>query len=161
MRNIHRYFWYKIIRNTEHRPHGAAASRPPHRRRLCVLCFWLFYIINVYEYSSYIPYIFPKYLPYISLGCFWIYGVKSRFGHEQMTTFGSISHVLVPQLTFWGNFIMVLHGFVWRSPKSKVLRPNEWKIRQKTKNKTKQIKSSLLIGRIVLTCCKGSTRCNA
>ena len=35
------------------------------RRRLCVLCFWLFYIMNIYGYSLYIPYIFPKYALYL------------------------------------------------------------------------------------------------
>ena len=84
--------WYKVIRNKEHRgtafggaPKGAAAK--------CDLCFWLFDIINIYGYSLYIPYMSPKYFPYISLMCFSIYGVKSRSGHDQMTTFGSISHV--------------------------------------------------------------------
>ena len=69
IRNIHKYLWYKIIRSTEHRPNGAAAKRPPHwgrrrRRRLCVLCFWLFYIIDIYGYSLYSPYIFPIYFLY-------------------------------------------------------------------------------------------------
>ena len=30
IRNIHKYLWYRIIRNKEHRPNGATASRPPH-----------------------------------------------------------------------------------------------------------------------------------
>ena len=47
VRNTHKYLWYRIIRNTRNRPNGAVAKRPPHwgrrrRRRLCVLCFWLF-----------------------------------------------------------------------------------------------------------------------
>ena len=85
--NIHKYLWYiyiyksNIIRNTEHRPNGAASKRPPHggrrrRQRLCVLCFWLFYTIHIYGYSLYIPvysciyslnipYIFPSYCPYV------------------------------------------------------------------------------------------------
>ena len=40
-------------------PNGATAWRPPHWD--CVLCFWLFYIINLYGYSLYIPYIFHIY----------------------------------------------------------------------------------------------------
>ena len=39
-------------------------------------------------------------------------------GHVHVPTFGPISHVSGPKLTFGGNFTMVLHGFVWRSPKN-------------------------------------------
>ena len=30
IRNIHKYLWYEIIRNTEHSPNGSTAKRPPH-----------------------------------------------------------------------------------------------------------------------------------
>ena len=40
-----------------------------------------------------------------------------RSGHVQSQSFGSISHVSGPKLNFWGIFIMVLDGFVWRSSK--------------------------------------------
>ena len=60
--SIHKYLWYKIIRNTD--PMGS------HRMRR--LYFWLFYIISIYGYSFYTPYIFhiyiytnPRYVPYI------------------------------------------------------------------------------------------------
>ena len=59
IRNIHKYSWYKIIRNTEHRPNGAAASRPPHGG----VAFGLFYVIDIYGYSLY----FPAYIPWIFL----------------------------------------------------------------------------------------------
>ena len=82
-----------MSRNKEHRgaafggaPNGAAASRPSHW--VCVLCFSLFYIINIYGYSLDIPYIFHIYI-YIyiyflnmfhicSLMCFLICGVNRR-----------------------------------------------------------------------------------
>ena len=52
------------------------------RRRRRRLCFWLFYIINIYGYSLYIPYIFHIYFlnmfHIFSLVCFLIYGVNRR-----------------------------------------------------------------------------------
>ena len=51
IRYIHKYLWYKIIRNTD----------PMGRRRRRRLCFWLFYIIIIYGYSLYVPYIFHIY----------------------------------------------------------------------------------------------------
>ena len=50
--SIHKYLWYKIIRNTD--PMGS------HRMRR--LYFWLFYIISIYGYSFYTPYIFHIYI---------------------------------------------------------------------------------------------------
>ena len=35
--------------------------------------------------------------------------------HVQSPTFGQISHVSGAKLSFRDNFIMVLHGFAWRS----------------------------------------------
>ena len=83
---------------------------------------WMFLI-----YSLYVPHIynyiytFPEYVPYISLVCFLIYGVKSRSGHDRSQSFGSVSHVPGPKLTFWGNFQMILHGVVLRSSNNKVV----------------------------------------
>ena len=64
---------------------GGRRRRPPHWRHLC---FSLFYIINIYGYSLYIPYIFHiyiyiyfflKYMFHIpSLMYFLIYGVNRR-----------------------------------------------------------------------------------
>ena len=51
LRNLHKHLWYRKIRNT-----GATFGGAP-----LGLCFWLFYIINIYGYSSYIPYIFHIY----------------------------------------------------------------------------------------------------
>ena len=111
IRNIQKYLWYGIIRNT-----GAAfGGRTIGTRRRQCLCSWLFYIIIFYGYSLYIPYIFPKYVPYISLVCFLIYGGKSRSGHDRSQNCCSILHVSGPKLTFWCNLQMVLHGFAWRS----------------------------------------------
>ena len=66
-----------------------------------------------------IPYIFHIYFlnmfHIFSLVCFLIYGVKSRSGHDRSKSFGPISDVSGPKLTFWGNFLMILHGFVWRN----------------------------------------------
>ena len=55
-------------------------------------------------------------------------------------TFWQIVHVSGLEMTFWGNFIMVLHGFASRSPKNTVLRPKTLKYDQKPKNKTKNQK---------------------
>ena len=87
IRNIHRYLWYKIIRNTD--PMG----RPPSAAAPLGLCLWLFYIINIYGYSLYIPYIFHIYIHFLdmfhvfSFVCFLIYGVKSRSGHDRSQSF--------------------------------------------------------------------------
>ena len=126
IRNIHKHLWSKMIRNSETQTQWGT-------RRRQRLCFWSFYIIDIYGYSLYIPYIFHisflKMLHRFSLVCFLIYGVKSSFGHEQMMSVGQISHVSVPKLSFWGNFMMVLHGFASRSPKNTVLRQNNNNIR--------------------------------
>ena len=45
-------------------------------------------------------------------------------------------HVSGLEIIFWGNFIMVLHGFAPRSPRNTVLRPKTLKYYQKPKNKT-------------------------
>ena len=86
IRNIHKYLWYKIIRNT-----GTAFGGAP-----LGLCFCLFYTIDIYGYSSYIPYIFHIYFlnmfHIFSLVCFLIYSMNSRSGHYQITTFGPILH---------------------------------------------------------------------
>ena len=62
---IHKYWWYKIIRNTD--PMGRRR-----RRRLCVWDYFIFYIINIYGYISYTfliysiyAYMFPRYVPCI------------------------------------------------------------------------------------------------
>ena len=59
IRNIHKYLWYKIIRNT-----GAAFGGRPIGSVFLIILYhkylWIFLI-----YSLYIPYIFPEYVPYI------------------------------------------------------------------------------------------------
>ena len=67
-----------------------------------------------------------------SLVCFLICAVKSRSGHDRSQSFDPISHASDPKLTFSGNFIMVLHGFAWRSSKNTALRPKNVNIKQKT-----------------------------
>ena len=61
--NIHWYLWYEIIRNIGAAFGGAQMGRPPSAAApfKLGLCFWLFYIINIYGYSVYIPYIFHIY----------------------------------------------------------------------------------------------------
>ena len=118
IRNIHRYSWFKIIRNPD--PMG----RPPKAAPLCSLLLLIFclryeYLLIFLIYSLCISYlqvlniflVFP-------FACFVIYSVNSRSGHDRSQTFGSISHVSNPKLTFWGNFIILLHGFAWRNPKN-------------------------------------------
>ena len=59
IRNIHKYLWYKIIRNTD--PMGRLPkAAPAFLITLYHKYLWIFLI-----YSLYIPYIFPKYVPYI------------------------------------------------------------------------------------------------
>ena len=71
-----------MIRNTDPMGRPPKAAAPLGRRRRRRLCFWLFYIINLYGYSLYIPYIFHIYFlamfHIFSLVCFFIYGVKRR-----------------------------------------------------------------------------------
>ena len=87
IKNIHRYLWYKIIRNTDPMGRPPSAAAPLGRRRRGRLCFWLFLIINIYGYSLYIPYIVHIYFldmfHIFSLVCFLIYGIKSRSGHDR------------------------------------------------------------------------------
>ena len=81
------YLRYEIIRNTGAAFGGAPMGRPPSAAAPLGLCFWLSYIINIYGYSLYIPYIFHIYFlnmfHIFSLVCFLIYGVKSRSGHDR------------------------------------------------------------------------------
>ena len=69
----------------------------------------------MYGYYLYIPYMFPKYIPYTSLACFLIYGVKSRSGHDRSQSFGPISHVLGPKLNF------LIKKRVFRAPPRKTM----------------------------------------
>ena len=104
IRNIHKYLWYKMIRNTDPMGRSPKAAAPLGRRRRRRLCFWLFYIINVYGfiYSLYIPYIYFLNMFHIfSLVCFLIYGVKSRSRHDRSQSFDPISHISDTKLTFW------------------------------------------------------------
>ena len=56
-----------------------------------------------------------------------------RSGHVRSQSLGPISHVSDPKLNFSGNFIMVLHGFMWKSSKNAVLKQKSLKIRTKNK----------------------------
>ena len=51
-----------------------------------------------------IPYIFHIYslnmFHILSLVCFLVYGVKSSFGHDQISTFGPLPHASGPKMTF-------------------------------------------------------------
>ena len=61
IRNIHRYSWCRIIRNT-----GVAFGGAP-MGRVCVSDYFKHeYVWRFFIYSLYIPYKFPKYVPYIS-----------------------------------------------------------------------------------------------
>ena len=108
IRNIHRYLWYKIIWNTGAAFGGAPMGRPPSAAAPLGLCFWSFYIKDIYGYSMYTPYIFHIYFlnmfRIFSLVCFLIYSVNRRFGHDRSPALGLISHISGPKLSFWGNF---------------------------------------------------------
>ena len=71
-----------------------------------------------------------------------------RSGHVQIPTFGIISHVSGPKLTFGGNFIMVLHGFASRSSKNIVfpLKDIFDKKKDPDPNKSRKIRKQNLIG---------------
>ena len=89
-----------MSRNKEHR--GAAFGGRPIGSVFFVSAHLSFYIMNIYGYSLYIPCIFHVNLPSIfhivSLRCFLIYGVKSRSGHELMTSFGPETCEIEPKL---------------------------------------------------------------
>ena len=84
--------------NQKHRPNGAAAEGGA-----CVSDLFISWILMDIPYIFLIYCIFPKYVPYISLVCFLIYGVKSRSGHDASQSFGQIWHVLDPEMVFWRN----------------------------------------------------------
>ena len=124
IKNIHKYLWYKIIRNTDTMGRPPKAAAPVGHRRRRRLCFWLFHIINICGFSLYIPHIFHisflNMFHIFSLVCFLSFSVNSSSGHDRSQSFGPISHVSGRKLSCWGNFIMVLHGFAWRSSKNTV-----------------------------------------
>ena len=126
-------------------PAASPMGRPPHW--VYVVCFFsfIFYFMDIYWCSLYIPYIFHTYIyiyiciVYIyiyihiyvlnislifsfvfSSVCFAICSVNSRSGHDRSQTFGSSLHVSGPKQIFWGNFIMVLHGFASRNSKKHI-----------------------------------------
>ena len=138
-----------MSRNKEHR--GAAVGGAPIGSVFFVSAHLFVYVMNIYGYSLYIPYIFHIYIyiyvlnifHIVSFVCFVIYSVNSSSGHDRSQTFGPISQVLNPKPTFWGNFIMVLHGFASRSPKNIVFPSPKQKINQQPK------KTNFLNGRVV------------
>ena len=80
IRNIHKYLWCEIIRNT-----GTAFGGRPIGSVFLIILYhkylWIFL-----SYSLYIPYIYIYFLAMFhifSLVCFLIYGVKSRSGHDR------------------------------------------------------------------------------
>ena len=105
-----------MSRNEEHRgaafggaPNGAAAfGGRPIGFVLFVSVHVILYIMHIYQYSLYIPYIFHIYflnmLHIFTLVCFLIYSVNSRSGHDQITIFGQIM-----------NLLSKTHDFVKRS----------------------------------------------
>ena len=130
---------YKIITHTQAPPPSAAAPQWGGRPIgcLCVCDYFIFYIIDIYGYSSYIflysiyIYIYILNMFHIfSLVCFLIYSVNSRSGRDRSQSSGPISHVSGPELILCSNFIRFLHGFASRNPKT--LFSN-----QKPKNNTK------------------------
>ena len=82
IRNIHKYLWYKMIRNTDPMGRPPKAAAPLGRRRRRRLCSWLFYSIDIQRYSLCIPFIFHIYflnmLQIFSFASFWIYRVNRR-----------------------------------------------------------------------------------
>ena len=96
--NIHKYLWYKIIRNKS----AAFGGRPIGSLFLIILYHkyvWIFLI-----YSLYIPYIFHIYFldmfHAFSFVCFLIYGVKSRSERDRFQSFVWIPHASGPKLIY-------------------------------------------------------------
>ena len=109
---------WKIHEQKQHRRNGAAPKAAPLCSLLLLIYLFISWIFMDIPFIFFIYFIFFLNIPYIFLVCFLIYGVKSSFGHEQMTSVGRISHASVPKLSFWGSVTMVLHGFASRSPKT-------------------------------------------
>ena len=103
-----------MSRNKEHRPNGAAAEGGA--SVFFVSPHLLFYSMNIYGYSLYIDCIFQTYT-YICIYIYiyiyvlnifhvlffvWFvtYSVNGRSGHDRSQTFGPISQVSGPKLTF-------------------------------------------------------------
>ena len=113
-------------------------------------------------YSSYIHIYFLNMFHIFSLVCvlnLW------RWGHDRSQSFGPISHASGPKLTFCYDFIMVLHGFAWRSSKNIVLRQKTLKTYQTSEHITKNPKhnSKILVSMVfhwkVMTGLVGSMVC--
>ena len=64
------------------------------------------------------PYMGPYGPIWALMGPIWV--LLDRSGHDQIRTFGPISHVSGPEMVFRRNDIMILHHFCWRSSKIKL-----------------------------------------
>ena len=82
---------------------------------------------NHLEISSKTQFLIQKVVPTSS------WSGLGRSGHVQSQSFGLISHVWGPKMSFWRNFNMILHGFAWRSSKDTVLRPKTLRFDPKSK----------------------------
>ena len=65
-----------MSRNKEHR--GAAEGGRPTGSVFFVSAHLFSYVMNIYGYSLYIPYIFPKYFPHMFPHVFLIYSVNRK-----------------------------------------------------------------------------------
>ena len=124
-------------------------GRPPKAAPVFLSTFWSFYIIDIYGYSLYIPYIFQIYFlamwSMFSFVCFLIYGVKRRSGHDGSQSFVPIWNVSGSKIGFWRNDIMILHHFCRRSSKIKLFCPKTLIFDQKFKKYLKKTEFSFYI----------------
>ena len=86
IKNIHRYLWCKVIRNTD--PMG----RPPKAVPVFLIILyhkylWIFLIHSLYIYIYIFHIYFLDMFHVFSLVCFLIYGVTSRSGHDRSQSF--------------------------------------------------------------------------
>ena len=113
--NIHKYLWYKIIRNSGTAFGGAPMGKPPSAAAALGLCLWLFYIINMYGYSLYIPYIFHIYFlamwSMFSLVCVLNLWSQEKTSPYRKTTFLFLFFRLYTFYIFISNFMIFIK--VW------------------------------------------------
>ena len=86
--HVRAYSWLHRLRNTQGKIYGTFLGNIYGIYKEYIrMCFWLFCVINIYEYPSYVDDLFHidflNMFHIFSLVCFLIYGVKSRSGHDR------------------------------------------------------------------------------
>ena len=95
IRNIHKYLWYKIIRNTD--PMG----RPPKAAPVFLIIFSHRYLWILLIQSWYIPYMFPRYVPCIFPCVFLNLWSQEKTSPYRKTTFSLLKFQVFRLLYFY------------------------------------------------------------